>query len=127
MTAHEAVHLVSEQPGIAIFLKLAGSRFHEEGIIVKPLSDTGLSFDPALIMGVDESPPICRRIRDVDRSSSGAKTGARPSVPGKPPGIGLCRFPPEGLFGQARPSCADGSTTSWVIPVTRPTIVASAG
>ena len=28
---------------------------------------------------------------------------------------------------QARTSCADGSTTSWVIPVTRPTIVASAG
>lgn len=28
---------------------------------------------------------------------------------------------------QARASCADGSTMSWVIPVTRPTIVASDG
>jgi len=35
--------------------------------------------------------------------------------------------PLQGLLRQARPSCADGSTMSWVIPVTRPTIVASAG
>lgn len=32
-----------------------------------------------------------------------------------------------GGASQARTSCADASTMSWVIPVTRPTIVASAG
>jgi hypothetical protein len=31
------------------------------------------------------------------------------------------------VANQARASCSDGSTMSWLIPVTRPTIVASAG
>lgn len=56
ITAHQAVHLVSERAGIAIFLKPAGFRFHEEGVIVKPLSDTALWFDTCLIMRVEGNP-----------------------------------------------------------------------
>lgn len=56
MTAHQAVHLVSEHAGIAIFLKPAGFRFHEEGVVIKPLSDTALWFDTCLIMRVEDNP-----------------------------------------------------------------------
>jgi DNA-binding transcriptional LysR family regulator len=56
ITAHQAIHLVAEQAGIAIFLKPAGFRFHEEGVIVKPLSDTELCFDTCLIMRTEDNP-----------------------------------------------------------------------
>lgn len=56
MTAHQAVHLVTEHAGIAIFLKPAGFRFHEEGVVVKPLSDTELWFDTCLVMRVEDNP-----------------------------------------------------------------------
>ena len=56
ITAHQAIHLVAERAGIAIFLKPAGFRFHEEGVIVKPLSDTELCFDTCLIMRAEDNP-----------------------------------------------------------------------
>jgi DNA-binding transcriptional LysR family regulator len=56
ITAHQAIHLVAERAGIAIFLKPAGFRFHEEGVIVKPLSDTALWFDTCLIMRAEDNP-----------------------------------------------------------------------
>jgi DNA-binding transcriptional LysR family regulator len=56
ITAHQAIHLVAEHAGIAIFLKPAGFRFHEEGVIVKPLSDTALWFDTCLIMRAEDNP-----------------------------------------------------------------------
>jgi len=56
ITAHQAIHLVAERAGIAIFLKPAGFRFHEEGVAVKPLSDAELCFDTCLIMRADDNP-----------------------------------------------------------------------
>jgi DNA-binding transcriptional LysR family regulator len=56
MTAHQAVHLVSEHAGIAIFPKPAGSRLQEEGVVIKPLSDTALWFDTCLVMRVEGNP-----------------------------------------------------------------------
>jgi DNA-binding transcriptional LysR family regulator len=56
MTAHQAVHFVSERLGIAIFTKPAGLRFHEEGVVIKPLSDTALWFDTCLIMRAEGNP-----------------------------------------------------------------------
>jgi DNA-binding transcriptional LysR family regulator len=56
ITAHQAIHLVAERAGIAIFLKPAGFRFQEEGVIVKPLSDTALWFDTCLIMRAEDNP-----------------------------------------------------------------------
>jgi DNA-binding transcriptional LysR family regulator len=56
MTAHQAVHFVSERLGIAIFTKPAGLRFHEEGVVIKPLSDTTLCFDTCLVMRAEGNP-----------------------------------------------------------------------
>jgi DNA-binding transcriptional LysR family regulator len=56
MTAHQAIHLVAERIGIAVFLKPAGFRFHEEGVVVRPLSDTTLWFDTCLIMRAEDNP-----------------------------------------------------------------------
>ncbi|HZQ20311.1 MAG TPA: LysR substrate-binding domain-containing protein [Terriglobales bacterium] len=55
MTAHQAVHLVSEHVGIAIIPKPAVSQFHEEGVVLKPLSDPRLWFETCLIMRAEES------------------------------------------------------------------------
>lgn len=56
MTAHQAVHFVSERLGIAIFTKPAGQRLHEEGVVIKPLSDSALWFDTCLIMRAEANP-----------------------------------------------------------------------
>ena len=58
MTEHQAVHLVSEHVGIAIFTKPASLRFHEESVIIKPLSDPALWFDTCLIMRADGTPRL---------------------------------------------------------------------
>jgi DNA-binding transcriptional LysR family regulator len=55
MTAHQAVHLVSEHIGVAILFKPAGLRFHEEGVVIKPLSDSALSFETCLIMRAEDT------------------------------------------------------------------------
>jgi DNA-binding transcriptional LysR family regulator len=54
MTAHQAVHLVAEHAGIAIFPRPAGLRIHEEGVVVKPLSDATLSFNTCLIARAED-------------------------------------------------------------------------
>lgn len=55
MTAHQAVHLVSEHIGVAIFFRPAGLRFHEEGVLIKPLSDSALWFETSLVMRADDT------------------------------------------------------------------------
>ncbi|MCU1224343.1 MAG: LysR family transcriptional regulator [Edaphobacter sp.] len=55
MTAHQSVHLVSEHAGVAILFKPAGLRFHEEGVVIKPLSDSALWFETCLVMRADDT------------------------------------------------------------------------
>jgi DNA-binding transcriptional LysR family regulator len=54
MTAQQAVHLVSEQVGVAILTKPTALGFHAEGVVVKPLSDTSLCFQTCVIMRTDD-------------------------------------------------------------------------
>ncbi|HZQ21430.1 MAG TPA: LysR substrate-binding domain-containing protein [Terriglobales bacterium] len=54
MTAYEAVHLVSERAGVAIFTKPGGLRFHETNIVIKPLSNAALRFETCLIIRSDD-------------------------------------------------------------------------
>jgi DNA-binding transcriptional LysR family regulator len=49
-TAQEAVHLVSEHVGVAIFTKTTALGFRAEGVAVKPLSDASLCFQTCVIM-----------------------------------------------------------------------------
>lgn len=54
MTAHQAVHLVSEHVGVAILFKPTGLRFREEDVVIKPLSDSSLSFETCLVMRAED-------------------------------------------------------------------------
>jgi len=55
MTAHQAVHLVFEHVGVAIFAKPTTLRVHDEGVVVKPLSDTPLWFETSLVMRAEDN------------------------------------------------------------------------
>ena len=55
MTPQEAVHLVSENVGVAILTKPTALGFHAEGVVVKPLSDTSLWFETCLTMRSDDN------------------------------------------------------------------------
>ena len=55
MTPQEAVHLVSENVGVAILTKPTALGFHTEGVVVKPLSDTSLWFETCLVMRSDDN------------------------------------------------------------------------
>jgi DNA-binding transcriptional LysR family regulator len=50
ITAHQAVHLVSEHVGVAILTKPTAVGFSAEGVVLRPLSDTSLRFETCLIM-----------------------------------------------------------------------------
>lgn len=54
ITAQQAVHLVSEQVGVAILTKPAAVGVCSEGVVVKPLSDTSLCFETCVIMRNDD-------------------------------------------------------------------------
>jgi hypothetical protein len=54
ITAQQAVHLVSEQVGVAILTKPKAVDLSAEGVVVKPLSDTSLCFETCLIMRTDD-------------------------------------------------------------------------
>lgn len=49
------VHLVSEHVGVAIFSKTAALGFRAEGVLVKLLSDSSLSFQTCVIMRSDDN------------------------------------------------------------------------
>jgi DNA-binding transcriptional LysR family regulator len=50
---HQAVHLVSEQLGVAILTQPSAPGFHVDGVVVKPLSDASLCFETCVIMRAD--------------------------------------------------------------------------
>jgi DNA-binding transcriptional LysR family regulator len=54
ITAHQAVHLVSEQVGVAILTNPTALGFPAEDVVVKPLSDTSLHFETCVIMRADD-------------------------------------------------------------------------
>ena len=54
ITPQEAVHLVSEQVGVAILTKPTALGFRAEGVVVKPLSDASLCFQTCVIMRSDD-------------------------------------------------------------------------
>jgi len=53
ITAQQAVHLVSEHAGVALFTKPKALGFSDEGVVVRPLSDTSLRFETCLTMRTD--------------------------------------------------------------------------
>jgi DNA-binding transcriptional LysR family regulator len=54
ITAQQAVHLVSEQVGVAILTKPTALGFPTEGVVVKPLSDASLRFETCVVMRADD-------------------------------------------------------------------------
>jgi hypothetical protein len=64
MTAEHAVHLVSENLGVAI-LPGPAPVFRTEAVIAKPLSNPSLSFETYLIMRADDD---SRFVNDFARS-----------------------------------------------------------
>jgi DNA-binding transcriptional LysR family regulator len=54
ITAQQAVHLVSEQVGVAILTKPTALGVRAEAVVVKPLSDTSLCFQTCVIMRSDD-------------------------------------------------------------------------
>ena len=54
ITAQQAIHLVSEQVGVAILTKPTALGFRAEGVVVKPLSNTSLCFQTCVIMRSDD-------------------------------------------------------------------------
>jgi hypothetical protein len=53
-TAHQAVYLVSEHAGVAIFAEPPSIDFRLRGVAVRPLTDKSLCFDTCLIMRSDQ-------------------------------------------------------------------------
>jgi DNA-binding transcriptional LysR family regulator len=54
LTAQQAVHLVSEHVGVAILAQPTAALFQANGVVVKPISDTSLSFETCVIMRTDD-------------------------------------------------------------------------
>jgi DNA-binding transcriptional LysR family regulator len=54
LTAQQAVHLVSEHVGVAILAQPTAVDFSANGVVVKPISDTSLSFETCVIMRTDD-------------------------------------------------------------------------
>jgi DNA-binding transcriptional LysR family regulator len=54
LDTQQAVHLVSEQVGVAILPKPTALAFRVEGIVVKPLSDTALCFETCVVLRSDD-------------------------------------------------------------------------
>lgn len=53
-TAHQAVYLVSEHAGVAIFAEPPSIDWSLRGVTIRPLSDKSLCFDTCLIMRADQ-------------------------------------------------------------------------
>jgi DNA-binding transcriptional LysR family regulator len=65
ITVQQAVHLVSEHVGVAILAQPIAVDFSANGIVVKPISDTSLSFETCVIMRHDDD---SRLANDFTRS-----------------------------------------------------------
>lgn len=53
-TAHQAVYLVSEHAGVAIFAEPSSIDCSLRGVAIRPLGDKSLYFDTSLIMRADQ-------------------------------------------------------------------------
>lgn len=53
-TAHQAVYLVSEHAGVAIFAEPPSIDCSRRGVVIQPLADKSLCFDTSLIMRADQ-------------------------------------------------------------------------
>jgi DNA-binding transcriptional LysR family regulator len=53
-TVQQAVHLVSENVGVAILAQPAAAGFSTDGVVVKPISDASLCFKTCVIMRTDD-------------------------------------------------------------------------
>jgi DNA-binding transcriptional LysR family regulator len=80
LTAQEAIHLVSQHVGVAIVTKPTSAAPSVEGVVIRPLSDTSLSFETCLIMRADED---SRLANDFGRSF------LRKCAPRRPPPMQL--------------------------------------
>lgn len=58
MVAHEAIHLVSEQMGVALLTKASALRLHAEGVVFRPLADESLWFETCVVMRAED----CSRV-----------------------------------------------------------------
>jgi DNA-binding transcriptional LysR family regulator len=65
LTAQEAIHLVSQNVGVAIVTKPASVGLSAEGVVIRPLSDPSLCFETCLIMRADDD---SRLANDFGRS-----------------------------------------------------------
>jgi DNA-binding transcriptional LysR family regulator len=65
LDAQQAVHLVSEQVGVAILPKPTALAFRLEGVVVKPLSDTALSIETCLVLRSDDKSRIVNELARV--------------------------------------------------------------
>jgi len=65
ITAHQAVDLVAEHVGVAIFTKPPPRDFHAEGVVIRPLCDPTLSFETFVVMRASDD---CRLVNAVVRS-----------------------------------------------------------
>lgn len=62
LDAQQAVHLVSEQVGVAILPKPMALAFRPENIVVKALSDTALCIETCLVLRSDDKPRIVNEL-----------------------------------------------------------------
>ena len=76
ITAHQAIHLVSERVGVAILTAPTCVGFTAHGIVIKPLADTSLCFDTCLIMRTDDDSRLANEF---------ARSFLRRYEPGRPP------------------------------------------
>jgi hypothetical protein len=54
MVAHEAIHLVSEQMGVAFLTKASALRICAEGVVIRPLADESLWFETCVVMRAED-------------------------------------------------------------------------
>jgi DNA-binding transcriptional LysR family regulator len=79
MTPQEAVHLVSEHVGIAIFTKPKALGFRVEGVTLKPLSDASLCFQTCVIMRSDDDSRLANEfVRSFLRRSEDQRRPPKP-------------------------------------------------
>jgi len=79
MTPQEAVHLVSEHVGIAIFTKPRALGFRVEGVMLKPLSDASLCFQTCVIMRSDDDSRLANEfVRSFLRRSEDQRRPPKP-------------------------------------------------
>jgi hypothetical protein len=60
MVAHEAIHLVSEQMGVAFLTKASALLIHAEGVVFRPLADESLWFETCVVLRAED----CSRLEN---------------------------------------------------------------